>query len=294
LIIGLPRSTRNPTNVVITDPIFNCAGISATAITVLPGANYTVIELNTIGGLTGACSTAGVLVQADRDTNNDQARDDTDGDGVLEDTVGTRIRANTFDAQVGASGPAILLEENVVGVGDPNAGALEDQPPFEQCTTATAGSNHTVIGSSLANAGFADLVAGPPVPDTPVVGNGPGADDGNLITSTAGTGTWSFGIRSEGSHICIRGNVILTRSGASNSAVTTDGIRLDPGANGTAVWGNIIGSLDATQRAVGGDGIAVLGPFKLTSVTPDGDSLYDNIVGTQLITDVTVCPPRRC
>jgi hypothetical protein len=47
---------------------------------------------------------------------NDQARDDTDGDGVLEDTVGTRIRANTFDAQAGASGPAIWLEENVVGV----------------------------------------------------------------------------------------------------------------------------------------------------------------------------------
>jgi hypothetical protein len=114
------------------------------------------------------------------------------------------------------------------------------------------------------------------------VGNGPGADDGNLITSTAGTGTWSFGIRSEGSHICIRGNVILTRSGASNSAVTTDGIRLDPGANGTAVWGNIIGSLQVSAPAVpavGGDGIAVLGPFKLTSVTPDGDSLYDNIVG---------------
>jgi hypothetical protein len=79
-----------PTNVVITDPIFDCAGISATAITVLPGANYTVIELNTIGGLTGACSTAGVLVLADRDTSSppDQARDDTDGDGVLEDTKG--------------------------------------------------------------------------------------------------------------------------------------------------------------------------------------------------------------
>jgi hypothetical protein len=271
------NATGNPTNVRITDPTFDCAGISATAITVLPGANKTVIELNTIGGLTGACSTAGVLVRADRDTNNDQARDDTDGDGVLEDTVGTRIRANTFDAQAGASGPAIWLEENVVGVGDPNVGALEDQPPFEQCTGATAGSNHTVIGSSSTNAGFA---AAPPF--GPVVGNGLGADDGNLITSTAGTGTWSFGIRSEGSHICIRGNVILTRSGASNPAVTTDGIRLDPGANGTAVWGNIIGSLQVSAPAVpavGGDGIAVLGPFKLTSVTPDGDSLYDNIVG---------------
>jgi hypothetical protein len=275
-----PNGTRNPTNVVITDPIFDCAGISATAITVLPGANYTVIELNTIGGLSGRCITAGVLVRADRDTDNDQARDDTDGDGVLEDTKGVRIRANVFDARSGNSGPAIWLEENVVGVDDPNVGALEDQPPFEQCTTATAGSNHTVIGSSSANAGFADTNTPPDgIPDTPVVGNGPGADDGNLITSTAGTGTWSFGIRSEGSHICIRGNVILTRSGASNPAVTTDGIRLDPGANGTAVWGNIIGSLDATQRAVGGDGIAVLGPFKLTSVTPDGDSLYDNIVG---------------
>jgi hypothetical protein len=274
------NATGNPTNVRITDPIFDCAGISATAITVLPGANYTVIELNTIGGLSGRCSTAGVLVRADRDINGDQARDDTDGDGVLEDTKGVRIRANVFDARSGNSGPAIWLEENVVGVDDPNVGALEDQPPFEQCTTATAGSNHTVIGSSSANAGFADTNTPPDgIPDTPVVGNGPGADDGNLITSTAGTGTWSFGIRSEGSHICIRGNVILTRSGASNPAVTTDGIRLDPGANGTAVWGNIIGSLDATQRAVGGDGIAVLGPFKLTSVTPDGDSLYDNIVG---------------
>jgi hypothetical protein len=271
-----PNGTRNPTNVVITDPIFDCAGISATAITVLPGANYTVIELNTIGGLTNACSTAGVLVRADRDINGDQARDDTDGDGVLEDTVGTRIRANVFDARFGASGPAILLEENVVGVDDPNVGALEDQPPFEQCTTATAGSNHTVIGSSSANAGFATTA-----PFGPVVGNGPGADDGNLITST-GFGTWSFGIRSEGSHICIRGNVILTRSGAFNPAVIIDGIRLDPGANGTAVWGNIIGSLQVAAPAipaVGGDGIAVLGPFKLTSVTPDGDSLYDNIVG---------------
>jgi len=271
------NATGNPTNVRITDPTFDCAGISATAITVLPGANKTVIELNTIGGLSGRCITAGVLVRADRDIDGDQARDDTDGDGVLEDTVGTRIRANTFDAQAGASGPAIWLEENVVGVDDPNVGALEDQPPFEQCTGATAGSNHTVIGSSSANAGFATTA-----PFGPVVGNGPGADDGNLITSTAGTGTWSFGIRSEGSHICIRGNVILTRLGASNPAVTTDGIRLDPGANGTAVWGNIIGSLKVSAPAVpavGGDGIAVLGPFKLTSVTPDGDSLYDNIVG---------------
>ncbi|MEM4414306.1 MAG: hypothetical protein QXD59_08525, partial [Candidatus Caldarchaeum sp.] len=116
------NATGNPSSVAITDPIFDCAGVSATAITILPGANYTVIELNTIGGLTGACTTAGVLVRADRDTNNDQARDDTDSDGVLEDTVGTRIRANTFDAQVGASGPAILLEENVVGVDDPNVG----------------------------------------------------------------------------------------------------------------------------------------------------------------------------
>ena len=275
------NATGNPNNVAITDPTFDCAGISATAITVLPGANYTVIEDNLIGGLTGECSTAGVLVLADRDTSSppDQARDDTDGDGVLEDTVGTRIRANVFDAQNGASGPAILLTENVVGVPDPNVGALEDQPPFEQCVGAGVGTNHTVIGSSVANAGFADLVAGPPVPDTPVVGDGPGFNDGNLITRTTGTGTWSIGIRSEGSHICIRGNLILTPSGASQPAIDRDGIRLEPGANGTAVWGNIIGSLDGTERAVGGDGIAVLGPFKLTSVTPDGDSLYDNIVG---------------
>jgi hypothetical protein len=133
------NATGNPTNVRITDPTFDCAGISATAITVLPGANYTVIELNTIGGLTGACGTAGVLVRADRDTNGDQARDDTDGDGVLEDTKGVRIRANVFDARSGDSGPAIWLEENVVGVGDPNVGALEDQPPFEQCTGAATG-----------------------------------------------------------------------------------------------------------------------------------------------------------
>jgi hypothetical protein len=272
-----PNGTRNPTNVVITDPTFDCAGISATAITVLPGANNTVIELNTIGGLTGACGTAGVLVQADRDTNNDQARDDTDGDGVLEDTVGTRIRANTFDARSGDSGPAIWLEENVVGVGDPNVGALEDQPPFNQCTGATAGSNHTVIGSSSANAGF-DTTA----PFGPVVGNGPGADDGNLITSTTGTADWEVGILSEGSHICIRGNVIQTISGAAQPAIDDNGIQLDPGANGTAVWGNIIGSLQVAAPpvpAVGGDGIAVLGPFKLSSVTPDGDSLFDNIVG---------------
>jgi hypothetical protein len=273
-----PNGTRNPTNVVITDPIFDCAGISATAITVLPGANYTVIELNTIGGLTGACSTAGVLVLADRDTSSppDQARDDTDGDGVLEDTKGVRIRANVFDAQSGDSGPAIWLTENVVGVPDPNVGALEDQPPFEQCTGAGPGTDHTVIGSSSANAGFATTT-----PFGPVVGNGPGADDGNLITSTTGTANndWEDGIRSEGSHICIRGNVIRTISGAAQPAIDDNGIQLDPGANGTAVWGNIIGSLDATRRAVGGDGIAVLGPFKLSSVTPDGDSLYDNIVG---------------
>jgi hypothetical protein len=237
------NATGNPTNVRITDPTFDCAGISATAITVLPGANNTVIELNTIGGLTGACSTAGVLVRADRDTNNDQARDDTDGDGVLEDTVGTRIRANTFDAQLAHSGPAIWLEENVVGVGDPNVGALEDQPPFEQCTGATAGSNHTVIGSSSANAGF-DTTA----PFGPVVGNGPGADDGNLITSTTGSGTWAIGIRSEGSHICIRGNVILTPATGAATGDTGNGIQLDPGANGTAVWGNIIGSLQVCTR----------------------------------------------
>jgi hypothetical protein len=269
-------ATGNPNSVAITDPIFDCAGNSGTAIDVLPGANNTVIELNTIGGLTGACSTAGVLVRADRDTNGDQARDDTDGDGVLEDTKGVRIRANVFDARAGDSGPAIWLEENVVGVGDPNVGALEDQPPFEQCTGAGPGTDHTVIGSSSANAGFATTT-----PFGPVVGNGPGADDGNLITSTTGTANndWEDGIRSEGSHICIRGNVIRTISGAAQPAIDDNGIQLDPGANGTAVWGNIIGSLDATRRAVGGDGIAVLGPFKLTSVTPDGDSLYDNIVG---------------
>jgi hypothetical protein len=138
------------------------------------------------------------------------------------------------------------------------------------------GLDHTVIGSSSANAGFATTT-----PFGPVVGNGPGADDGNLITSTTGTANndWEDGIRSEGSHICIRGNVIRTISGAAQPAIDDNGIQLDPGANGTAVWGNIIGSLDATRRAVGGDGIAVLGPFKLTSVTPDGDSLYDNIVG---------------
>lgn len=274
-----PNGTRNPTSVAITDPTFDCAGNSATAITILPGANYTVIELNTIGGLTGACSAAGVLVRADRDTNNDQARDDTDGDGVLEDTVGTRIRANVFDAQSGDSGPAILLEENVVGVDDPNNGALEDQPPFEQCTGATAGSNHTVIGSTSANAGF-DPDPLSPTFTQPIVGNGTGSDDGNLITSTTGAtnADWEDGIRSEGSHICIRGNVIRTISSAVQPAIDDNGIQLDPGANGTAVWGNIIGSL-GTQRAVGGDGIAVLGPFKLTSVQPDGDSLYDNIVG---------------
>jgi hypothetical protein len=33
------NATGNPTNVRITDPTFDCAGISATAITVLPGAN---------------------------------------------------------------------------------------------------------------------------------------------------------------------------------------------------------------------------------------------------------------
>jgi hypothetical protein len=91
--------------------------------------------------------------------------------------------------------------------------------------------------------------------------------------------------------------VILTRSGAFNPAVIIDGIRLDPGANGTAVWGNIIGSLQVAAPAipaVGGDGIAVLGPFKLTSVTPDGDSLYDNIVGNVPGALRAGCPARRC
>ncbi len=269
-------ATGNPDSVAITDPIFDCAGNSATAITVLPGANNTVIELNTIGGLTGACATAGVLVRADRDTDNDQARDDTDSDGVLEDTTGTRIRANTFDARNGDSGPAILLEENVLGNPDPNVGALEDQPPFEQCTTAGLDTVHTIVGSSSANAGFATTT-----PFGPVVGDGTGSDDGNLITSTTGTAgnDWEDGIRSEGSHICIRGNVVLTSATATQPAIDDNGIQLDPGANGTAVWGNIVGSLGGTTRAVSGDGIAVLGPFKLSSVTPDGDSLFDNIVG---------------
>jgi hypothetical protein len=152
------NATGNPNSVAITDPIFDCAGNSGTAIDVLPGANNTVIELNIIGGLTGPCAVAGVLVEADNNSGlgglpgpGGQARFDADGDG-LEDTTGTRIRANVFIAANGASGPAIFLEENVLGNPDPNVGALEDQPPFEQCTTAGTDTVHTVVGSTSANA----------------------------------------------------------------------------------------------------------------------------------------------
>jgi hypothetical protein len=277
------NATGNPTNVRITDPTFDCAGISATAITVLPGANYTVIELNTIGGLSGACSTAGVLVRADRDTTAPTRPATTPTGTGCWRTPWARASAPIFRRPIWRTLVRRSGWKRTSSVWTiPTSGLLRISRHSSSAPAATAGSNHTVIGSSSANAGFADTNTPPDgIPDTPVVGNGPGADDGNLITRTTGNGTWAIGIRSEGSHICIRGNVILTP--ATGAAVVTDnGIQLDPGANGTAVWGNIIGSLQSgpgAAFAVGGDGIAVLGPFKLTSVTPDGDSLYDNIVG---------------
>jgi hypothetical protein len=298
------NATGNPNSVAITDPIFDCAGNSGTAIDVLPGANNTVIELNIIGGLTGPCAVAGVLVEADNNSGlgglpgpGGQARFDADGDG-LEDTTGTRIRANVFIAANGASGPAIFLEENVLGNPDPNVGALEDQPPFEQCTTAGTDTVHTVVGSTSANATITN--DNPPadgIADYADVGRGgaltdPGPwsrNDGNQIFGTGGS--WGGGIYSEGSHICIRGNLIgssvtVTAGVGSNTAtagtIVGDGIRILPGGNGHAIWGNVIGGTAggaAVAGVVTGNGIAILGPFKLTSVFPDGDSVYDNIIG---------------
>jgi hypothetical protein len=263
---------------VLFDPIINCNG-AATAITIAPGANNTVLDSNDIATGTGPCSTAGILVQATSTTA----------------TTGTRIIRNRFASDNAGSGNAISVDPGANGVANATPG---DIPPFTQCTAATytafgstffSTSAHSVIGDIAANAAGAPTWAA--------------AAQGNQIV-----GRWADGIRMEGGEWCIRGNLIGQGPGATGSTLaitgawgtTTapagavgsglaarvcdgsapgDGICLDVEAKGTAVWGNALMGFSGTFAV--DDAIHVMGPFPINNptLTVLGDSLFDNIAG---------------
>jgi hypothetical protein len=252
------------------DPLtIDCAG-GTVGVEILPGSNRSTVIDNRIGGITGACTVAGVLVRADFDTDGDQDQDDTDGDGILENTRGVRVAANTFDPVAGGVyGPAIIVQEGVLGVADADnlpAGTTATSA-WDQCAGTydaffRSTSNHTVIGTTTATANAAAGAAG----------NGPGLDDGNTINTGAG-GEWAeaggFGaIDNSGANICIQGNLVR---GAGVAFVS--GIYLAPASQGTVVKGNSVGGW-------ANHGIEVQGPFKSEPPARTGDSVHANLVGS--------------